>query len=230
MANLDLHYPTTWQERVPYLQEQVLFVPDYYFGHEKFSMPSFKEIFDNSNPVCLEFCSGNGQWIIEKAERHPELNWVAVEWQLRRAKKIYAKMKRRGLKNLFVVAGEGLTFSKYYLETGSVNHIYVNFPDPWPKDRHAKHRLIQVPFVEESSRTLAEEGTVTLVTDHPLYANQMITCYANHDRFTSLFKKPYYQTHLDDYGSSFFDSLWRGKGETIHYMRFQKCTQTPTGS
>ena len=148
----DLCIPFNWAERRPCIFDSFLCVPNHYFEHDQFSMPQWSEIFENEQPIHLEYCSGNGQWIIEQASKHPKINWIGVEKRIERVKKIWAKGQNRGLKNLLTVFGEASTFTKYYLKEHSISQIYVNFPDPWPKKKHEKNRLIQVPFVKEMGR------------------------------------------------------------------------------
>ncbi|MCB1107900.1 MAG: tRNA (guanosine(46)-N7)-methyltransferase TrmB [Chlamydiia bacterium] len=209
MKPKDLPYPYRWEERRPLLKGKVFYVPEYYQEHKRELFPNFNEFFGNDNPVHLEYCSGNGEWIIKKAQEHPEVNWVAVEVWFERVRKIYSKMFNYGIDNLMIVSGEGLTFSREYLPNHSLNGVYVNFPDPWPKDRHAKHRIIQRPFVEELKRTLVPKGKVTLVTDNIPYKEQMEHEMDGWERLPS--------SH-ENYGSSFFERLWLSHGLEIHHL------------
>lgn len=221
MKAKDLKYPFKWEERHPLLQGKMLFIPEFYEKHEEFGTLELKKIFDGENPVYVEYCSGNGQWIIEQAEKHPEINWISVEKQFRRARQIYAKAQNRGLSNLLVVSGEALTFSRYYLADAIAAQSFVNFPDPWPKDRHAKHRLITPAFVKELARVLEPKAKSLFVTDHEIYAQQMIESMQTEKRFFPCAPAPYFVTDRQEYGSSFFGSLWKDLGRTIHYIEYQ---------
>lgn len=220
-----LNWPYTWESRRPHLGNRALFVPEYFDRHEEewekvpFNHPDY---FGNEKEVFIEFCSGNGAWITDKARNNPDVNWMAVEYDFGRARKIWANIERYTLENLLVVTGEALTFSRYYLPSGSISGIYVNFPDPWPKKKHAKNRLFQPPFVEELSRIVKRGGTATLVTDDPDYANQMSSEMRAHSAWRPVFAEPYFVTTWPGgYGASYFDALWRQKGKTIHYFQFE---------
>ncbi len=213
-------YPYKWDERRPYQDGMLLFVPEYYQEHVAFGRLRLEQVFENQNPVYVEFCSGNGEWIIERALENPDVNWIAVEKQFRRAKQIFSKAKRAGLKNLFIVTGEALTFTRYYLNDSAITKTFVNFPDPWPKDRHAKHRLIQAPFAKELSRILIPNEKSLFVTDHPTYAQQMIAVMQEDEAFTASHPKPYFITDRENYGSSYFKNLWNRLGRTIHYIEY----------
>lgn len=222
MKPKDLKCPFRWQERRPILHNRVLFVPEYYEEHKSYSFPKWQdpELFGNSSPVCIEYCSGNGDWIIEKAKQHKETNWVAVEQRFDRVRKIWSKMQNNNIQNLLIVCGEALTFSKDYLGHASVNGIFINFPDPWPKRTHAKHRLIRTPFVDEITRLITPKGTMTLVTDDATYCQQMVDVVLENPSWHSAFPKPHYVLQWEGYGSSYFDALWRQKGKEIHYLNF----------
>jgi len=206
-----ISYPFSWEERRPLLQERIFYVPDFYQAHERALFPSFDSLFGNQNPVHIEYCSGNGEWVVDKAVSHPEINWIAVELKFDRLCKINSKAQNCGLENLFIISGEALTFSREYLPDGQLDAVYVNFPDPWPKDRHAKHRLIRRPFSKELWRTVKKEGSITLVTDDIPYLEQM------RYEMQEWTPKPPSSTA---YGSSYFDRLWRSKGLTIHTLYY----------
>ena len=130
-------FPFTWEERRPLIVDRVLFIPKYYENHREWSMPAWEDpqIFGRQAPVHIEYCSGNGAWIVEKALKHPEIHFVAVEKRFERVRKLWSKMHNLKLSNLFVVCGEALTFTQNYLSSESIEKIFVNFPDPWPKRR-----------------------------------------------------------------------------------------------
>ncbi len=230
MKPKDLISPYSWENRHTILSDGVLFVPDYYQNYDEYQFPGWdhQDIFGNNNPVKLEYCSGNGSWIVEKAMNEPDVNWVAVEIRFDRVRKIWAKKKNRGLNNLFIICGEALTFAHHYLPDSSICEIFVNFPDPWPKDRHAKHRLIRPRFIEENARCLKSNAMMTLVTDDEVYCTQMIDTMLENISFRSCYPEPYFITDVKDYGSSFFCNLWENKGKTIRHMQFM-CEDQESG-
>ena len=216
--------PFTWVQRRPLIYDRVLFVPEYYDRHHEWTFPGWAspEVFGNTAPVEVEYCTGNGAWIIEKALANPDRNWVAVELQFDRVRKIWSKMRNEKITNLFIVSGEALTFTRYYIPDKSVSAIYINFPDPWPKEKHAKKRLLQEPFITEMARVTATGGTATIVTDHAGYTAQISETMLTNASWSPLFEAPYYVTEWEGYGSSYFGELWREQGITIHYLQFCK--------
>lgn len=221
MKPKDLKAPYRWEDRKPLLQDRVFFVPDYYNEHRAFTLPDWKTVFGNDNPVIIEYCSGNGTWLAEKAKDKAK-NWVAVEYRFERVQKIWSKMKNLGLPNLLIICGEAQTFTREYLPEASIDGVYINFPDPWPKDKHAKNRIFQQPFINQLSRVMKPGGFVTVVTDDPMYSQQISQEMVAHPAWQPIFPAPYFITEWEGYGTSYFDELWRSKGKVIHYFQFRR--------
>lgn len=223
MRPKDLKFPFIGDEPHILLSDRVWYIPDAPSG-SSFEFPgwSHPEIFGNNNPICIEYCSGNGAWIADKAAKNPLVNWVAVEMKFDRVRKIWSKVKNLGLNNLLVICGEALNTTTRFFGDSFASHVYINFPDPWPKRRHANHRLIQPKFVQEIWRILQEGKTFTFVTDDVPYSQWLIKVMSTHSGFVSLHPSPYYVNQLSDYGSSYFDELWRAKGREIRYHQYQK--------
>lgn len=218
----DLLIPFRWDERRHIFLERFFYLPKQYDHAQKGELINWSGplVFGNDRPVCLEFCSGNGQWIGDRALSFPESNWVAVEMKFERARKIWLKTFRENIPNLYVVCAEAMTFLTHYIATNCLSEAFINFPDPWPKLRHGKHRLVQAPFVKELSRAVKNEGTVALSTDCSAYRDQMIREFGRAGSWQALYDPPYYRTDGVSYGNSFFANLWKEKGREIFYLRY----------
>lgn len=208
----DLRIPFGWAERRPILLDQFFYMPGH-FDHGEQAFPFFTE----TKPLVIEYCSGNGQWIAERARQNPHLHWIAVEKRFERARQIWLKIQRQNLSNLCVVCGEGLLFTRYYAPV-PVTEIYVNFPDPWPKRRHSKHRLIDLEFLEALLRVVPPGGKATCVTDDTAYAAGIRKEFARSPGWGLLF----HSHEWPDYGRSFFQDLWLQKGRLIHYLSYER--------
>ena len=181
----DLRSPTSSVASPVIIQDRVWYVPQ----RADFSLFHFNgwvspELFENEAPLFVEYCSGNGSWIAEKARAFPHINWLAVEKRFDRTRKIWSKIKNLNLSNLVVACAEGLTLSKNFFPSNSIHQIFVNFPDPWPKKRHIKHRIISPLFFEEAERTLTKGGLLTFVTDDEPYSSLFLE-YVNSPSFLS---------------------------------------------
>lgn len=220
--DIDLKIPGTWETRSPVFIEKLLYVPDYYDKHSSFSDDSYTNFLMAKDTLIVEYCSGNGQWILEKAQNNPNQNFIAVEKKFARARKIWKKIHNYQLENLIVVLGSGEDFSNWYLPKNSINQVYINFPDPWPKEKHAKNRIIKRPFLDQVKSLLKPKGNICISSDHKGYIDQAITLFLEDSSWKSPFNSPYFVTELENYGTSFFDTLFRQRDLNIYYLQFDK--------
>ncbi len=164
----------------------------------------------------IEYCSGNGQWIGERAKQYPQFNWLAVEKRFERARLVWLKSYRENLPNLVTACAEGSIFTRYYAP--KAKEIFINFPDPWPKLRHAKHRIIRAEFLTQLLNVVEVGGRATCVTDDLPYALQMLKEFNLCPNWKLLFNR----NDWPDYGGSFFNDLWKRRGRVIHYLSYEK--------
>jgi tRNA (guanine-N7-)-methyltransferase len=215
-TEIKLRIPYTWKNRHVFIQDRCWFGPsctqDPPFHFSGWEHP---ELFSKKQPLYVEYCSGNGSWILERAKKEPGINWLAIEKRFDRAKRVWEKATKQKLTNVAVAWAEGIWLTTQFFPSASVQEIYVNFPDPWPKRRHAQHRIIAPAFVEQAARILLPGGKVTLVTDDAAYSAIMIKEMAASPHFESLHPAPYFVEATSDYGSSFFDELFRQQDKCI---------------
>jgi tRNA (guanine-N7-)-methyltransferase len=145
---------------------------------EGFSLPTsnvlqrygWREIFGNGHPVEIDLGAGDGGFVLERARRHPERNFIAVERLLGRMRKIWREAQLGGLANLRGLRLESGYVLRWLCPEASVAVLHIMFPDPWPKARHHKRRLIQAGFLEDARKALVPGGEVRFSTDHEGYA------------------------------------------------------------
>jgi tRNA (guanine-N7-)-methyltransferase len=143
----------------------------------------FGKLFPEQRPVEVELGSGDGSFLAAYASRHPDRNFLGIERLLGRLRKIDRKGLRAGLTNLRLISLEASYLLKYLLPGESVSALHVYFPDPWPKRKHRKHRLINEGFPELARQHLAPGGTVYLRTDDLDYFTQMTAVFAANPGF-----------------------------------------------
>ena len=132
-----------------------------------------KELFTTPQPTELEIGCGDGGFLLEWATRHPDRNFLGVERLLGRVRKLSKRAQRAGLTNLRLLRIEARYVLEYLLPEHAFEAVHIYFPDPWPKDKHARHRLINANFPPLARRILAPNGIIYLRTDDPPYFAQM---------------------------------------------------------
>ena len=140
-------------------------------------------VFPKTQPLEIELGSGDGSFLVQYAAAHPERNFLGIERLLGRLRKIDKKGRQAGLGNLRVIRIESAYFLQYLLPVGAASVLHVYFPDPWPKRKHRRHRLINEQFITLANQALGPGGTVYLRTDDRDYFDQMVRVFSATDSF-----------------------------------------------
>lgn len=142
---------------------------------EQFSRPiDWAALFGNANPVELEIGMGKGTFLTEQARARPEVNFFGIEWANWFWRYASDRLRRHNCTNARTVRAEALFFLREHVPADSLSVLHVYFPDPWPKKRHHKRRLIQEPFMKQAERVLIAGGRLQVVTDHQGYFEENI--------------------------------------------------------
>jgi tRNA (guanine-N7-)-methyltransferase len=128
------------------------------------------EFFGNSNPIHIEIGMGKGQFIMELAKQNPDINYLGIEkYSSVLVRAIEKREKEPDMTNLFFIRMDA-EYIENVFAAGEVSQIYLNFSDPWPKDRHAKRRLTSTHYFDFYNKILIPDGKVIFKTDNrPLF-------------------------------------------------------------
>jgi tRNA (guanine-N7-)-methyltransferase len=126
-------------------------------------------LFGRRAPLELEIGSGKARFLIDAARRHPGHDFLGVEMSLAYYRICRDRVDRSGLTNARVLRAEGRRFLETALLPGSLAAIHVYFPDPWPRKRQRKRRLLDGLFLDLAASRLAPGGMLRIATDHPDY-------------------------------------------------------------
>jgi len=125
-------------------------------------------------PLELEIGSGKGTFLVQQSAQTPEINYLGIEYAAAFWRYAADRCRRHALPNVRLLHTEAAFFIRNYVPDAAFRQVHVYFPDPWPKSRHHKRRLIQEPFLRELHRTLEPAGRVRLATDHTDYYQWML--------------------------------------------------------
>ena len=141
----------------------------YVVHEEETRAGSWHDIFGNDHPIHIEIGMGKGQFILALAEKNPNINYIGIEMYSSVLYRALEKRQDTDLTNLYFLrfdAKELLTI----FDKGEIDRIYLNFSDPWPKDRHAKRRLTSANFLQLYDVVLSQDGWIQFKTDNrPLF-------------------------------------------------------------
>jgi tRNA (guanine-N7-)-methyltransferase len=130
--------------------------------------------FGRSAPVLLEIGSGMGETTAQLAEAEPELNYLAVDVYPPGLAQLLMRAETAGLTNLRLLRGDAVVLLEQHLPAASLSGVRIFYPDPWPKKKHHKRRLVQPSLVATVASRLAPGGTLHLATDWEHYAEHMM--------------------------------------------------------
>jgi tRNA (guanine-N7-)-methyltransferase len=170
----------------------------------------------------LEIGPGRGDLLFAMAEKSPEKEFVAIEYLIKRYFKLIKRIERLGLQNILLIQGRAQIVMPRLIAPDTFGRVYVMFPDPWPKERHAPHRLLTVDFLNILACTLKAGGDLVIATDFRPYAEWVVE---NAQQVPSLENagSPYCDSSaIPDYAPTFFEQKWRDQRREIYYMRFRK--------
>lgn len=134
----------------------------------------FRAVFGNDHPVVLEIGFGNGEATWRMAKASPDENFLGVEVHKPGVGRLLLKLEEHGLENVRIACEDAVALLRDRVPDASLAGVRVYFPDPWPKKRHHKRRIVQPPFVELLGRKLRPGGILHLATDWAPYAEHML--------------------------------------------------------
>lgn len=137
------------------------------------SLPPLADIFGNANPVEVEIGCGKARFLISRAAEHPQINFLGIDVVWKWMKYAVQRTERRRLGNAKFIKADARETIRYGIPPESVSIFHIYFPDPWPKRRHKKRRLITGEFLRELHARLRQNGLIELATDHHDYYLQM---------------------------------------------------------
>lgn len=133
----------------------------------------WRDLFGNDNPVEIEIGCGKGTFITEQARARPGTNFFGIEWASFYWKYTCDRLRRHGCTNARAVRADAAFFIDELVADESVDVLHIYFPDPWPKSKHHKRRLISTRFMPKVERILKVGGVLRVVTDHAGYWEQI---------------------------------------------------------
>jgi tRNA (guanine-N7-)-methyltransferase len=190
------------------------------------SIARWEEIFapDVEPPLGLvvDIGFGRGELLIDAAQKEPHRAFVGIERSFKRTLKMARRLARLGIGNVRLVESSAQTAISEFFPERSIECAWINFPDPWPKDRHAGRRLVQAPFIGDLALRLAEGGLLHLATDDAAYAAQMAEVLAGQPLLENRYAPAAFRREKSDRITTAYELEWESSGRSSHYFSYRR--------
>jgi len=175
-----------------------------------------EQLFGNTQPVILEIGSGKGRFLISTAMERPDVNVIGIEKSLHYHRVIRERVLKRHLENVRLINHDAYLVLRDMIPDASISELHIYFPDPWPRKKEQKRRIIRPEVLHEMRRVLAEGGTGIYVTDHQSYFEVAAPLIEAEFRAERRVPGP------DDPPRTNYEAKYRAEGREIYEVRFVK--------
>ena len=180
-------------------------------------------IFGNTQPLALEIGCGIGHFVLEQALKQPEINFLAIDIYNKGCLKTCAKIDDAGLDNVRVMRVEARWLMAKGLQPESLDAVYINCPDPWPKKRHRHRRLVNRDFLETLAHYLKPGGDFFFSTDFDDYAEDVAAQICDLPGYCNKLQSDWVHT-MPGYPISKYMQRFLDKGQHIYFIHHQRDT------
>jgi tRNA (guanine-N7-)-methyltransferase len=184
--------------------------------------PLWQSIFGNTNPIALEIGCGIGDFIAKTAQDNPQQNFIAIDYYNKGCDSTCRRLDRHGITNVRVLRVEAREFVAAYIPENSLTALYINCPDPWPKKRHRKRRLVNSEFIEFMRCYLRTGADFYFATDFEDYGLDVAEFMSRQQGYKNLLMPDLSRHELADYHSSKYMLKFIAEGKKIHFVNYRK--------
>jgi tRNA (guanine-N7-)-methyltransferase len=176
------------------------------------------EILKDMRPLEVDLGCGDGRFLLEMARQHPERDFLGVERLLGRVRKVCKKITKRELANARVLRLDSRYVVEWLLPEASVSRLHLLCPDPWPKFKHHRRRIMQADFFEAVRTCLLPGGEFLFMTDHEEYFHWAVEKMASYGKFETL----EWTAESFFYPKTDFQLQWEAEGKPMFRLRCRK--------
>ncbi|BET60374.1 tRNA (guanosine(46)-N7)-methyltransferase TrmB [Geobacter sp. 60473] len=178
-------------------------------------------VFGNDNPLALEIGCGIGDFIARTAIDHPTTNFIAIDYYNKGCLKTCSRLERHGITNVRVVRAEARQFIVERIPKGSLAAVYINCPDPWPKKRHRKRRLVNMQFVRFIRDYLTPGGDFFFATDFDDYGEDVAAFMPQMPGYANMLSPDLFRHELEGYHLSKYMQKFMAEGKRIYFVHYR---------
>ena len=178
--------------------------------------------FESPGPLEIEIGCGKGGFLLNRARAHPHIRMLGIEWANKYYRFCADRMARWGVRNVRVMRTDAKFFVVHHLPPGCVSVLHLYHPDPWPKKRHHKRRLVQVDFAEAAVRTLVSGGKWFIQSDHEEYFQQIQSVLGACSELEEVSWDEDKTLPGPDWAGTNFEIKYAREGRTIHRIAYRR--------
>ena len=184
--------------------------------------PDWSVVFGNDRPLALEIGCGIGDFVAKTAADFPELNFIALDFYNKGCYKTCRRIEKAGLTNVRVGRFEARQFIVDHLPLASLHKVFINCPDPWPKQRHRKRRLVQPSFVRFLAPYLVAGADFHFATDFNDYGIDVAGFMPQLEEFENCLAPDLYRHELEGYHRTKYMLKFMAHGSRIYFVHYRK--------
>ncbi|GFO58265.1 tRNA (guanine-N(7)-)-methyltransferase [Geomonas silvestris] len=202
--------------------------PNYLKLEDLGSQSDWAAIFGNDRPLALEIGCGVGDFMLQTALEKPETNFIAIDFYNKGCYKTCRRLDRHGVTNVRVLRDEARGFITERIAKDSLSAVYINCPDPWPKKRHRKRRLVQQEFVEFLLPYLKDGADFYFATDFVDYGEDVSNFLPDVAGLKNQFAPDLYRHDFPGYHRSKYMRKFMAEGKEIYFVHYKVCKEEAT--
>lgn len=183
--------------------------------------PAFADDLAAGAAHVLEIGYGRGEFLMVLAAQNPETAFLGIEVSHKRSTKMARRLAKSELVNIRLVCATAQQ-ALDQIPKDSVDTCWINYPDPWPKNRHAKNRLLQRAFAERLTERVVPGGVIYIATDDRPYAEQVAREFAPVEGLENLYAPEGWRSHIEGRMPTAYELEWRAEGRPLHYFAFRR--------
>lgn len=184
--------------------------------------PQWGDVFGNDNPLALEIGCGVGDFVVQMAALHPDWNFIALDFYNKGCLKTCKRIDKAELANVRVLRVEARSFIESCILPGSLRAVIINCPDPWPKIRHRKRRMVNSGFVAWLSHFMLPGGDFYFATDFDDYGLDVAEFMTRQEGFENQFAPDAFRHVAEGYPISKYMRRFLDLGQSIYYVHYRK--------
>ena len=201
-------------------KKEIINKSKYIINEPSNNVGNWKLVFNNDNPIYIEIGMGKGDFILENAKKYPDINFIGIEKYDSIMALAIKKIEENDLDNLRLIRMDALDIDSVFSK--EIDKIFLNFSDPWPKERHAKRRLTSSVFLEKYDKLFKNEKIIEMKTDNRRLFEFSLISFNNNDYFIDDISLDLHNSDYDNNIMTEYEKKFSSMNNCIYYVKVKK--------